>query len=115
MKSLSLKIRILIPLTLAIAILLGTFAVIFYRYQQEHIIDDVNSKLKSLQELYIVQLDSEAAMMAAALELMLRDEKLKIALRAKDREALLEQTRVPYSDLHATHQITHFYITGPDR
>jgi diguanylate cyclase (GGDEF) domain len=115
MKSLSLKIRILIPLTLAITILLGMFAVIFYRYQQEHIIDDVNSKLKSLQELYIVQLDSEAAMMAAALELMLRDEKLKIALKAKDRQALLEQTQIPYSDLHAAHQITHFYVNGPDR
>jgi diguanylate cyclase (GGDEF)-like protein len=115
MKSLSLKIRILIPLTLAITLLLGTFAVIFYRYQQEHTIGDVNSKIKSLQELYIVQLDSEAAMMAAALELMLRDEKLKIALKAKDREALLEQTLIPYSELHATHQITHFYVTGPDR
>ncbi len=102
-------------MTLAIIALLGAFAVVFYRYQQEHIIEDVNSKLKSLQELYAVQLDSEAELMAAALESMLRDEKLKIALKAKDRRALLEQIRIPYNQLHSEHRITHFYVTGPDR
>ncbi len=102
-------------MTLAIIVLLGAFAVVFYRYQHEHINEDAISKLKSLQELYAVQLDSEAEMMAAALESMLRDEKLKIALKAKDRRALLEQIRIPYNQLHSEHRITHFYVTGPDR
>jgi diguanylate cyclase (GGDEF)-like protein len=109
------KRQILIPLTLAIAILLGVFAVIFYHYQQEHIIKDVVSKLKSAQDLWAVQIDNDAGMMAAALEVIIRDEQLKAALKAKNRQVLLERTQNLYNQLHSQHQITQFYFTGPDR
>ena len=93
MKIYSLRMKILIPLMLAVTILLGTFAVSLYRYQQEHIINSFGAMLKSLQDLLAVQLDNDAGMMGAALEVILRDDQLKAALKAKDRKALLEQTR----------------------
>ena len=111
----SLRIRILIPLTLAIIFLLSAFAVSNYRYQQKYIINDVELKLKSLQNLWTVQLDSDAGMMGAALEVIIRDKELKTALKAKDRNALLARTQTLYDQLHSKHQITHFYFTGPDR
>ena len=111
----SLRIRILIPLTLAIILLLSAFAVSNYRYQQKYIINDVSLKFKSLQDLWAVQLDSDAGMMGAALDVIIRDKELKAALKAKDRNALLERTQTLYDQLHSKHQITHFYFTGPDR
>ena len=115
MKIYSLRIRILIPLTLAIILLLSAFAVSNYRYQQKYIINDVSLKFKSLQDLWAVQLDSDAGMMGAALDVIIRDKELKAALKAKDRNALLERTQTLYDQLHSKHQITHFYFTGPDR
>jgi signal transduction histidine kinase len=107
--------RILIPLTLAIILLLSAFAVTNYRYQKKYIINDVALKLKSLQDLWAVQLDSDAGMMGATLDVIIRDKELKAALKAKDRNALLERTQTLYDQLHSKHQITHFYFTGPDR
>jgi signal transduction histidine kinase len=95
--------------------LLSAFAVSNYRYQQKYIINDVELKLKSLQNLWTVQLDSDAGMMGAALEVIIRDKELKTALKAKDRNALLARTQTLYDQLHSKHQITHFYFTGPDR
>ncbi len=115
MKIYSLRMKILLPLMLAVTILLGAFTVSFYRYQQEHIINDVVSKLKSLQDLLAVQLDDDAGMMGAALEVILRDDQLKAALKAKDRKALLERTRTLYDQLRSNYRVTHFYFTGPDR
>ena len=115
MKIYSLRIRILIPLTLAIILLLSAFAVSNYRYQQKYIINDVALKLKSLQDLWAVQLESDAGMMGAALDVIIGDKELKAALKAKDRNALLERTQTLYDQLHSKHQITHFYFTGPDR
>lgn len=93
MKIYSLRMKILIPLMIAVTILLGAFAVSLYRYQQEHIINSFGAMLKSLQDLLAVQLDNDAGMMGATLEVILRDDQLKAALKAKDRKALLEQTR----------------------
>ncbi len=110
-----LRMRVLIPLSLAVAILLVSFAFIFYQSQQDHIVKDVMSKINSVQDLLILQLDSDAGMMGAALEVMIRNEQLKAAFKAKDRHALLEQTRVLYHQLRSQYQITHFYFSGPDR
>lgn len=115
MKTYSLRIRVLIPLTLAIILLLSAFAVGNYRYQQKYIINDVALKFKSLQDLWTVQLDSDAGMMGAALDVIIRDKELKAALKAKDRNALLERTQTLFDQLHSKHQITHLYFTGPDR
>lgn len=115
MKIQSLKIRVLVPLTLAIILLLSAFAVSNYLYEQKYIINDVALKLKSLQNLWTVQLDNDADMMGATLDVIIDDKELKAALKAKDRNALLERTRTLYDKLNSKHKTTHFYLTGPDR
>ena len=114
-KTYGLKTRVLVPLTLAIAVLLGAFIFSFYRYKQEHMMDDVMSRLESVQELFVAQLDIDAGMIGAALRVILRDEQLKAFLKAKDRKALFERTRPLFEGWHPEHRITHFYFTGPDR
>ena len=77
MKAHRLRNRVLLPLTLAIAVLFGVFIFSFYRFQQKHMIDDVMSKLESLEDLFAAQLDSDAGMMGAGLGVILRDEQLQ--------------------------------------
>ncbi|UCG80022.1 MAG: PAS domain S-box protein, partial [Desulfobacterales bacterium] len=46
---------------------------------------------------------------------ILRDEQLKAALKAKNRSALLNQTLTLFGQLNGEHGITHLYFTDPDR
>ena len=115
MRAYRLKNRILLPLALGMAVLLGAFILSFYLFQQKHVIDEVTSNLESLQELFVAQLDNDANMMSAALRMILREEQLKAGLRAKDRASLLRLTQPLFEELRAEHGITHFYFTGPDR
>ena len=110
-----LRMRVLIPLLLAVMILLASFAFIFYEFRQDNIVKDVMSKVKSVQGLLALQLDNEAGMIGATLAVMIRNEELKAALKAKDRHALLKKTEMLYHQLHSQYQITHFYFSGPDR
>ncbi len=115
MESYRIKGRILIPLTLALTILIIAFVVGFFLFQQQRMIEDTVSKLKSLDNLFTTQLESDADMMGAVLEVILRDEELKTALKAKDREALLGMSLPLFDRLRSDHRVTHFYFTGPDR
>jgi two-component system sensor histidine kinase/response regulator len=115
MRAYRLKNRILLPLALGMAVLLGAFILSFYLFQQKHMIDEVTSNLESLQELFVAQLDNDAHMMSAALSMILREERLKAALKAKDRASLLRLTQPIFEEFRAAHGITHFYFTCPDR
>ncbi|MCG2750322.1 MAG: diguanylate cyclase [Desulfobacteraceae bacterium] len=115
MNAYRIKSRIFIPLTLAFSFLLIAFGVGYYRFKQVHVMDEVVNRLKSLEALFQVQLDSDAGMMGAALEVILKDDELKDALEASDRRKLLMGTSDLYERLRSRHRITHFYFSGPDR
>jgi len=115
MQMYSFKNRILIPLSLALAILLTGFVVSFYQNQKEHLHADSIKKLESVEKLFVTQLDNDAQTMMTGLEIVLHDEHLKTALKNKDREALLEHALLFFKQLQSKHRITHFYFTGPDR
>jgi len=115
MQRYSFKNRILIPLSLALAILLTGFVVSFYRYQAGRLNADIINDMKSVEKLFVVQLDTDAQAMMAGLEIILYDQKLQTALKNKDRKALLEHALPLYKNLQSKHRITHFYFTGSDR
>jgi len=107
--------RILIPLTLALAILLTGFIVSFYESQKKNLHADAVKRLESLENLFVVQLNSDAQTMTAGLKIVLFDEQLRTALKNKDRKALLEHALPIFKHLQSNHRTTHFYFTGPDR
>jgi len=111
----NLKICILIPLSLTLAILFSGFVVSFYRNQNKYLTANVIRKLESVENLFATQLDNDAQMMGVGLEMILRDKKLLKAFKIKDREALLKRTLPLFKQLQSKHQITHLYYTGPDR
>ena len=115
MKTYTLRTCILIPLTLAIAVLLCAFVLSAYWSQQKNIFNDVESTLASVHELFTQELDSDAEMMGAVLHAIAHDEQLKAAFLDRNRDALLKHGLSLFEELLAGHRITHFYFTGPDR
>jgi len=99
----------------ALILLLGAFAATFYRFHQTHLIKNVTNNLRSFQNLLYLQLENDADMMASALEVILRDTKIKSALKEKNQDLLLKQTQPLFQRLRTEHRITHFYFSDPDR
>lgn len=115
MRPFSLKKPILVPLTLALVLLLFVCGASLYWFQEEHLEDKVKGKLESVQALFAAKLETDASMMAASLDTMLLNKEVKVALKAKDRRALLESTLTLFGELNAKHGITHLYFSNPDR
>jgi|GEM_PF-1412252 len=115
MQKYNFRLRILIPLTLALAILLTGFVVSFYQNQKKYLHTEAVKRMESVEKLFVVQLNSDAQTMRAGLEIVLFDKQLRTALKNKDREALLEHALPIFKHLQSNHRTTHFYFTGPDR
>ena len=115
LKGTSVKNYVIILTAIAILILLGTFAFMLSRYENVHFTDDIDRKLKSSEALFTSYLESDALMMGNALELILRDEKLKAAMKARDRRTLLTLSQTIFEQLHSKAYVTHFYFSGSDR
>jgi diguanylate cyclase (GGDEF)-like protein/PAS domain S-box-containing protein len=109
------KKHIFIPAMLAIIILLGIFLFISYLNEKSHITDEMDKTMKSSQSFFVSFLNSDANKMEGTLHAILRDEKLKAAMKARDRKALLARSRSLFEQLHSNVSITHFYFTDPDR
>ncbi|MBW2260173.1 MAG: hypothetical protein JRF18_06940 [Deltaproteobacteria bacterium] len=115
MKTYGIKTRILIQLTLATALLLGAFLFSSYWNQQKHITDHALSTIDTVEALFAAQLKSDASMMGAVLDVLMRDEQLKAAMRDRDRKKLFERTITLFGKLNSGHGITHLYFNSPDR
>lgn len=115
MKTYNLKVRILFPLTLAMVSLLGTFVFSFHWSQKKLLTNNIDSNLRSVEELFIGQLKSDAGMMGAVIHVLTQDEHLKVAMKAEDRKALHDRAATLFGSLNEGHDITHLYFTGPDR
>ena len=73
MREHSLRSQVLIPLTLALVLIIAVFVVVVSHFQKQNIDQSVNSRFKSVQDMFVVQLDNDAAMMGAVLEVVMRD------------------------------------------
>jgi len=115
MKTYNLKTPVLFPLSVAVALLMISFVVIFYRFQERHLMNEITTKLESVQKLFRGQLESDAGMLGTAADMILRDKNVVAALRAGNSRRLFDLTRELFTELRADHGITHLYFTGNDR
>ncbi|MCE5180948.1 MAG: EAL domain-containing protein [Betaproteobacteria bacterium] len=114
-KKVSLKIRILIPLALVLAILFGAFYYSLYRHEKTDDAHRFKDDLQAVQVYYQRALTLRSEKLGAALESILHDEQLQAALRAKDRKALLKRAAPLFKQLHEQYNITHFYFEDAAR
>jgi PAS domain S-box-containing protein len=109
------KLRIFVPLIVAVAVLLGSFIVAFRQDQLQTSERGVRRSAAVLQKFLQVEQEQNTKFMATALRTILNDEQMARAFRARDRETLLERSRPLQEILSRQHRITHLYFHGPDR
>jgi PAS domain S-box-containing protein len=109
------KLRIFVPLIVAVAVLLGSFIFAFRADQLETSDRGVRRSAAVLQKFLLVEQEQNTDFMATALRALLNDERMAQAFRTRDREALLERAGPLQKTLSRQHKITHFYFHGPDR
>ncbi len=107
--------RLLVPLAVVLVLLIGgfTFALLsLHRY-------DLTWSSKTLLKTAATELSEQVGTQAVALsgieEAMLHDHRLTEALKARDRQRLLEDWQPVFEDLRKTCAITHFYFSDPNR
>ncbi|MFQ5646119.1 MAG: response regulator [bacterium] len=105
MKKNSLKIRILIPLIMALGVLLGTFVFNIYRTHNKEISVKVKKRLISVRELWERQLKSDIKLMSEEVNTLSLNRKIQEAWLAGNRPELLKLS-LPFLDkLRPTHKI----------
>lgn len=115
MKHITLKRKILAPLTLTLGVLLCALMFNDYHNHQKEFSRDIERRLRGVQELFDKQLNSEIELLNAIIEMVSVNHDLQKAWLAGDREMLLQVSSPLLKQLGAKHRITHFYFHSPDQ
>lgn len=115
MKFFKLRHRILIPLMITMSILLISFAYTLQRFHSDYIVNNVMNNIQSVNALFTLQIESDANLMSALLNVLSKDKQIKKALIQRDQTKLFNYTKSLFEELNKKYRITHFYFTGPDR
>jgi len=114
MKKNNVRLRIIIPVIIILAILMSGIIFLFYNHQQNLICENVRSRIDGLTLAFPGRLANDAELMDGLIDFIKTDEDLKVAWIAKDREALLGAAAPILKDLGLKYRVTHFYFHGPD-
>ena len=109
------KLRIIIPLILALATMLGAFVFAFKRTDARQSALSIERAATEVSNLLRVEQADKIAVMSTTLEMLCQDEPLAEAFEARSREAVIEQTRPLFETLKKNHRITHLYFHDADR
>lgn len=110
-----LKKRILIPLALVFATLIGVVHYSMYQHTKMALAKEFRESWQSANTYFQDSLQRRANKLGTGLEIISRDGAMQAALRAKNRKALLERFEPLYQKLRAQYGITHLYFEDSDR
>ena len=114
MKKTNVRLRIIIPVIIILAILMSGTVFLFYNHQQNLIRENVQSRIDGLSLAFPGRLGNDAELMDGLIDFIKTDENLKTAWIAKDRETLLSLAAPMLKNLGSKYRVTHFYFHGPD-
>ena len=109
------RMRVLVPFTVALVALLAAVVFIVYGHQHTEIRIRAARDAQSVQDLFTTVVREKAALMGAILDVLKQDERLQAAFRERDRDALLRLAGPMMDALRSQHKITHFYFADPDQ
>lgn len=115
MKTINLKVNILVPLALASVLVLVVFVFSVYHEEQEHLAEDLARSIHAVEGHYRAALEERAQKLGAALEVIATDPVLRSALAEHDRKALLARAAPIFQRLKNKYNITHFYFHDQHR
>lgn len=107
--------RVLLPLAAAMLLLVIAFVSIFVIETRHRQAEDIARTAASVETMFREQSAEGIKVMRSIMELVLGDRHLETALRARDRQRLLELSTPILNEIRARNRITHFYYILPDR
>lgn len=114
-KTACLRMVFLVPLVASIAAVLGIWIAALYLHEQAEIAHEVEREQALMERMYRHDIERNAQMLNAAMNIILRDAALRQALAHRDRDQLLRLALPLNEMLRRKFEITHFYFSGPDR
>lgn len=111
----NLKLRILLPVVIAMMIILGAGLFVLYWQDRQDIDAEVRASVNGVEKVFNNQLDEDALLMAGFLQFLIENEKLQQAWLARDRETLLELAMPTFERINAEDRVTHFYFIDTDQ
>ena len=115
MNSERIRLRILVPLALAMVVLIGATVWGIYWLQRRHINEEVRSRVKGVEQLLQHELEEQVELLNGLIDFIKRDKNLQSAWLAKDRDALLGHSLPLFEDVCSKYGVTHFYFHVLDR
>ncbi|MFA7384221.1 MAG: ATP-binding protein [Desulfurivibrionaceae bacterium] len=112
-KDQSVRMSILVPLSLTIAVLLGAFLYSSYHIRARQGLDDMQHRDETTQLFLKELLERQSAQMRGILSQLTLDKGLREAMRKGDREALYNLSMPVFRQIKQHHGITHFYFNDP--
>ena len=107
--------RLLVPLVVTLGVMVAASVLAVRYYQRSQIDAEVRNHSHYAEQLLQDALVSEAQRMQAVLAVLMRDERVKRALKDKDHDALLMLSSSVFDALRKSHGITHLYFISPAR
>jgi PAS domain S-box-containing protein len=110
-----LRLRVLVPLAVALLLLIATFVAIFMADAARRQTEAISRTATTVEQMVAQQATDGTQLMRSIMEMVIRDERLATAFRSADRQTLLELSTPLFNELKAKNRITHFYYILPDR
>ena len=108
------KWRILIPLASALGVLLAVSILTAHMLHTRRIHNQTQQRLFQVKKLLKIELDEDTQLLNGLINLLQKDNDLRDAWFAKDRNALLKYATPIFNNIHQEHKITHFYFHDLD-
>jgi signal transduction histidine kinase len=106
---------VIVPLAIAMLLLVAAFIAAFVLEARHREADDIARTAASVDAMFKAQSAEGTQVMRTIMELVLKKRSLEAALRARDRDKLLELSTPILNEIRAKNRITHFYYILPDR
>jgi signal transduction histidine kinase len=109
-----LRLRVLLPLSASLVVLLIVFVVIFVLTTQRRQVEDLGRTATSVDAMFREQSRAGVEVMRSIMQLVLQDRSLEAAFRARDRDKLFQISAPIFNEIRTRNHITHFYYILPD-
>ncbi len=115
MSSANLRFRILTPLSLGLAVLLGAFMAVSWQFRKDDLRESMKARLKAVDQAFHNRLHGDHNMIGAAMDLIVLDDRVMGEWTRGNRDQLLELSLPVFEKLRARRKIDHLHFIGPDR
>jgi len=111
----NLKVRILLPLCISAAIFIVVFMLTLRYYHLKGVNEVARSMTETVERIFKQTLINDKDFMHEVIEFLEHDDSLRLALKKKDRQAIIDKVMPHFKRMSGEHRVTHFYFHNENR